>query len=130
MIHSVDSIRLAEEISKRALAAGLRTQVLVEVNVDGEASKSGVQPSELGAILPVVSRLPGVELRGLMCIPSRDGGLSGEAFRNLRALRNEYLALLGPGELSMGMSEDFGVAAREGSSWVRVGTALFGPRRG
>ena len=108
---------------------GRRAGVLVEVNVDAEASKSGVLPSELGALLAQAAGLPGIELRGLMCIPSREGGLSGAAFRSLRALRDEHASRLGPGLLSMGMSEDYTVAAREGSSYVRVGTALFGPRR-
>jgi PLP dependent protein len=125
VIHSLDSVRLAQEISKRATG---RVQVLVEVNVESEPSKTGVLPGGLAELLSGVSGLAGLEVRGLMCIPSREGGRSGEAFRNLRALRDAHRERLGPGELSMGMSEDFEVASREGSSWVRVGTALFGPR--
>ena len=128
MIHSVDSRRLAEEISKRAMAAGLKVPVLIEVNVDAQESKSGVAPEGLGTLITEIASLPGIEIRGLMCIPSREGGLTGEAFRYLRALRDEYQTRLGPGELSMGMSEDYPVALREGATWVRVGTALFGPR--
>jgi len=128
-IHAVDSLRLAEEISRRSQGAGKRLPVLIEVNLEAEPSKSGITPEALGGLAEALSRLPGVELRGLMCIPSREGGLSGEAFRRLRALRDAHSGLLGPGELSMGMSEDFEVAAREGSTWVRVGTALFGPRK-
>lgn len=128
MIHSVDSRRLAEEISKRATALGRRCPVLLEVNVDAQESKSGMAAGEVGDRLSEIASLPGIEIRGLMCIPSREGGLSGAAFRSLRALRDEHLSRLGPGELSMGMSEDYGVALREGATWVRVGTALFGPR--
>ncbi len=128
MIHSVDSSRLAEEISRRAVLAGAHCPVLIEVNVDGEDTKSGVEAGELGQFLSGLAGLPGIEVRGLMCIPSREGGLTGAAFRRLRALRDEHRSRLGPGELSMGMSEDYPVALREGTTWVRVGTALFGPR--
>jgi len=100
--------------------------VFVEVNVDQETSKSGVLPTDLPPLLSAVASLPAVDLKGLMCIPSREGGLSGRSFAELRRLRD--LSRAGAGELSMGMSEDYRIAAHEGSNWVRVGTALFGPR--
>ncbi len=125
-IHSVDSVRLAQEISKRATGP---VRIFIEVNVEGESTKSGFNPQELTDVLPQIGTLPHVEVRGLMCIPSPEGGGSGRAFRELRALKELHRVHLGVGELSMGMSEDYGVAIREGSSWVRVGTALFGPRK-
>ncbi len=125
-IHSVDSLRLASEISKRAIGP---VRVFIEVNVEGEPTKSGFNPGDLTEVLPQVAGLPHLEVRGLMCIPSREGGVSGRAFRELRSLRDVHRAHLGAGELSMGMSEDYEVALREGSSWIRIGTALFGPRK-
>lgn len=128
LIHSVDSARLGAEISRRSAVAGNRSRVLIEVSVDGEQSKSGVTEAELPGLLVEVGSLPGVEIHGLMCIPSREGGLTGSSFQKLRALRDIHRQQLGAGELSMGMSDDYRVALANGTNWVRVGTALFGPR--
>ncbi len=124
-IHSVDSIKLAKEVAKRAVSP---VDVFVEINVENEPTKSGFLPEQIGTALGEIAALPNLRVRGLMCIPSPEGGRSGLAFRQLKALRDQHRDLLGPGELSMGMSDDYELAAREGSSWVRVGTALFGPR--
>lgn len=129
MIHGVGSLRLAEEISKRAEglfpAKSRRIPVLVEVNVDGQESKSGVQISELRDLASGLARLPNLDFKGLMCIPdpARAAG-ARDAFRSLAALGAD----LGLSELSMGMTSDFADAIAEGATLVRVGTAIFGER--
>ncbi len=131
-VHSVDDAALAEALSRRAVAAGRRLPVLVEVNVSGEATKFGVAPGEVEALLERVAVLPGLALDGLMtvgpAVERADDARPG--FARLRALRDRAAARLGLGlpELSMGMSGDFEVAVEEGSTLVRVGTALFRPR--
>ncbi|MBS1962260.1 MAG: YggS family pyridoxal phosphate-dependent enzyme [Bdellovibrionales bacterium] len=126
MIHGVDSAKLAEEIAKRAEAANLgKIPILLEVNVDGQESKSGVQISELRNLAASVSRIGGVDLQGLMCIPdpNRPAG-AREAFRRVAVLGAD----LGMREFSMGMTADFFDAIAEGATLVRVGTAIFGER--
>jgi pyridoxal phosphate enzyme (YggS family) len=129
MIHGVGSLRLAEEISKRAeISKETRlfpAPVLIEVNIDGQESKSGVRISELRALASAMRGLPGIDLQGLMGIPDpkRAGG-AREAFRQLAALGAD----LGLNELSMGMTNDFPDAIAEGATFVRVGTAIFGER--
>jgi pyridoxal phosphate enzyme (YggS family) len=124
-VHTVDRLALAEELSKRSARAGGTTRVLLEVNVAGEASKSGCAPGDLPALADAVRPLPGLELRGLMCIPPAEGDPRPH-FARLRALRDA----LGGGlpDLSMGMSADYEAAIEEGSTLVRVGTAIFGAR--
>jgi hypothetical protein len=114
------------ELDKRARARGRVVETLVEVNVGGEASKSGVAPDGLGALLEAVAALPGVKVRGLMAIPpeGKEPDDSRVWFRALRKLGEQH----GLTELSMGMSSDFEVAIEEGATVVRVGTAIFGPR--
>jgi pyridoxal phosphate enzyme (YggS family) len=128
-VHTVDRLALAEELSKRAARRGMRLRVLLEVNVAAEASKAGATPEEVPALAERVRALPGLELRGLMCIPPAEGDPRPH-FARLRALRDG----LGGGlaDLSMGMSGDYEAAIGEGSTLVRVGTAIFGarPRRG
>lgn len=134
LVHSVDRESLAAELSRRSLGLGGVTPVLLEVNLGGEASKSGVAPEDAPALARVVGALPGLSLRGLMAIPPpvEDPEASRPAFRRLAALAREIDALGVPGvemrELSMGMSHDFEVAIEEGATLVRVGTAIFGPR--
>jgi hypothetical protein len=131
-VHSVDDAELAESLSRHAAAAGQMLPVLVEVNVSGEASKFGVAPAELEPLLERVAALPGLGLDGLMTV----GRLAERpedarpGFARLRALRDDAERRLGLGlpELSMGMSGDYEVAVEEGSTMVRVGTALFGER--
>ena len=132
LIHSVDSVRLLEALDRAADALGKTQRVLVEVNVAGEASKFGVAPEDLPALLVEARRLSRIELAGLMCIPPpvEDLERARPHFRRLRELRDrctEEQGLLLP-ELSMGMSHDFEVAIEEGATLVRVGSAIFGER--
>lgn len=122
-VHTVDRVELARELSRRHEARGARVQVFLEVNVGGEASKEGCAPAEVPALAAAVRALPALELQGLMCIPPADDDPRPH-FRRLRALRDE----LGLTHLSMGMSADWPVAVEEGSTFVRVGTAIFGAR--
>lgn len=127
-VESVDNERLARELARRAEAAGARVPVLVQVNVGGEAQKSGCATDELPALLQAVADLDALELRGLMTIPPLDATPeeSRPHFARLRALRDAHL---GPDAwLSMGMSADLEVAVEEGATHVRVGSAIFGAR--
>jgi pyridoxal phosphate enzyme (YggS family) len=132
MIQGVDSLILAREISKRAEQAAKTVPILLEVNVAGEASKFGYQPTKLLAELNELSALPKIEIHGLMAIPpfSPLPEKSRPYFQRLRELKIESEKILGfplP-HLSMGMSGDFEVAIEEGATIVRIGTALFGER--
>ena len=133
MIQSVDSLSLAQEINKRADEAAKTMPVLLEINLAGEASKFGYQPQALLAELNQINALPRIEVHGLMTVPpwSPDAENSRPHFRRLRELKEECEQALGAPlpHLSMGMSGDFEVAIEEGSTMVRIGTALFGPRR-
>jgi len=129
LIHSVDSETLAGEIQKRAAAAGIVQDVLIEVRLDPAATKTGVEPEALDRLVDRVRTLPNVRLLGLMGMPPlfADPEDARPGFRLLR----ELLDALPPEsrrELSMGMSSDFEVAIEEGATLVRVGTAIFGPR--
>jgi pyridoxal phosphate enzyme (YggS family) len=132
-IHSVDSLRLAEEISRRAERVGREVDVLVEVNVSGEPSKFGVRPSELHRLIEQVVRLPHLRLRGLMTIAPLvdDPEKARPYFAALRELRDQLLRS-GVADhlphLSMGMTDDFEVAVEEGATMVRIGRAIFGER--
>lgn len=129
LIHSVDSAALGRAIASRSAAVRAGPQrVLIEVNLSGEASKRGVAPEELEAVVAGLRSEAGLDVRGLMTIPApgEDPEESRPAFRMLRGLRDE----VGLEHLSMGMSADFEVAVEEGATIVRVGTAIFGPRPG
>ncbi len=134
LIQSVDSLRVAQEISKRAAKAGRTQPVLIEVNVSGEDSKFGVAPGQLAELSMQLVELDNVELQGLMTMPpySDNPEDSRRHFQKLRALREDLVQRGLPNEamrhLSMGMSGDYEVAVEEGATIVRVGTALFGPR--
>jgi pyridoxal phosphate enzyme (YggS family) len=132
MIHSVDSLNLAREISKRCELAAKTLPVLLEVNLAGEASKFGYQPEQLLADLKDLNQLPRIEIHGLMTVPpwSPDAENSRIYFRQLRELKLQCEEILGAPlpHLSMGTSGDFEVAIEEGATIVRIGTALFGPR--
>ena len=134
LIHSLDSFELAEEINRRAQETGLKQAVLLEVNLEGEPSKSGFRPDDLEGLLPRLGALPHVVVQGLMAIPPPvdEPEQARPYFRRLRELS---VGLSGRGiptvslkELSMGMSNDYLVAIEEGATMVRVGTALFGAR--
>lgn len=134
LVHSVDSLRLAREIERRAAAAGLRVPVLLQVNVSGEESKFGVAPAEVPALAQALVELEAAWLVGLMTMPpySTDPEDSRPHFVHLRELRDRLVDGGIPAErlqhLSMGMTGDFEVAVEEGATLVRVGTAIFGPR--
>ena len=132
MIQSVDSLHLAQEINQRAEQAAKTMRILLEVNVAGEASKFGYQPDKLLADLIQLNALPRLEIHGLMTVPpwSAEADKVRPAFRQLRELKEQCEQTLGAplSHLSMGMTADFEVAIEEGSTIVRIGTALFGPR--
>lgn len=133
MIESVDSLYLAQEISKRAEHAGKTMPILLEVNLAAEASKFGYQPDKLDTELSQINSLPRLEIHGLMTVPpwSPNAENVRPMFRQLRELKERAEQRLGAPlpHLSMGMSGDFEVAIEEGATVVRVGTALFGPRK-
>lgn len=134
LIHSVDSLELAEEIDRRAQQAGLRQAVLLEVSLEGEATKTGFCPDELERLLPRLGALPHVEVKGLMAIPppTSDPEQARPYFRRLRELAQRLscrqIDAISLKELSMGMSSDYSVAVEEGATMVRIGTAIFGAR--
>jgi pyridoxal phosphate enzyme (YggS family) len=123
MIQAVDSVRLAQALSRRASRL---VPVLLEVNVAGEASKIGFAPAEVATAVAEVSKLPGLDLRGLMTVAPavEDANAVRPVFRTLRALARAN----GLSELSMGMTGDFEVAIAEGATMIRVGRAIFGER--
>jgi len=123
IIQTVDSLRLAEALSRRADRA---IPVLLEVNVAGEASKFGLSPPEVPQTAEAVARLPHLDMRGLMTMAPLVGDPEEvrPVFRELRRLRDA----LGLAELSMGMTDDFEVAIEEGATLVRIGRAIFGER--
>lgn len=132
LVHSVDEVGVAEALGRRALGLGRSLPVLVEVNVSGEASKFGVAPEGLEPLLEQVARQPGLRLEGLMTVgpPVARPEEARAGFARLRGLRERAAERLGfeLRELSMGMSGDFEVAVEEGSTLVRVGSAIFGAR--
>lgn len=132
MIQSVDSLHLALELNKRAEQAAKRTPILLEVNVSGESTKFGYKPDALLAELKAINALPRVEVQGLMTMApwTPEPEKVRPVFRKLRELKIECEQILGAPlpHLSMGMTNDFEVAIEEGSTMVRIGTALFGAR--
>lgn len=131
-VHSVDRLKIAQRLSEQRDAHLPPLKLCLQVNVSGEESKSGVAPEALSALAREVASLPCVELAGLMCIPepSPDEALLRQRFRQLVSLRDALRAELDlPLDmLSMGMSDDLELAIAEGSSMVRVGSAIFGAR--
>ena len=131
-IHSVDSLRLLETVNQASSGAGKTMPVLLEVNVSGEASKFGLPPEDVPAVLKAANGLNHVTVAGLMTMPpfTDEPEKARAHFRRLCELRDQWRDELGFGleELSMGMSHDFEVAIEEGATWVRVGTAIFGER--
>lgn len=134
-VHSVDRLKLAERLSAQRPAHLAPLQVCLQVNISGEASKSGVAPSDVPALARAVAALPGLRLRGLMAIPAPAADFEAQriphrALRELltamqRDLPQEGLAL---DTLSIGMSDDLEAAIAEGATLVRIGTAIFGAR--
>ncbi len=133
-IHSLDRPSLGEALEKAAARRDRRVNVLIQVNVGGESTKSGADPEGAVALARRAGEWPHLRIRGLMAIPPwrEDPEEVRPYFRALRELRDRIASLALPGvgmeELSMGMSHDFAVAVQEGATMVRVGTAVFGPR--
>jgi PLP dependent protein len=134
LIQSVDSLRLAQFISKECAESGKTARALLEVNISGEAQKYGFNPDAIGEAADQIAQLPGIRIEGLMGIAPLEGGESAKraAFKNLRNLFDKLKSKSGPAcemkILSMGMSDDFTLAIEEGSTMIRVGRALFGER--
>ncbi|WP_437879376.1 YggS family pyridoxal phosphate-dependent enzyme [Pseudomonas sp. LRF_L74] len=127
-VHSVDRLKIAERLAAQRPAELPPLNICLQVNVSGEASKSGCAPEELAALAQAVTQLPRLKLRGLMTIPepTDDPARQRAAFARLRELRDSLGLELDT--LSMGMSHDLEAAIGEGATWVRIGTALFGAR--
>ncbi len=134
MIHSVDSLDLAQEIDRRVGGAGYRQNVLLEVNVGGENTKGGFHPEDLMRVVSILAKLPHIRIKGLMAIPppTPDPELARPYFRKVQQLASQIAALgfssMVMEELSMGMSNDYEVAIEEGATLVRIGSAIFGAR--
>ena len=132
LIHGIDKLSTAEELSKRALQHNLQVNYLLEVNTSGEASKYGMAPEEVLSSAEELFLLPNITLRGLMTIASPERVKAQKEFRQLRTLLDALKAVApDPSqlvELSMGMSGDFREAIHEGATMIRVGTAIFGWR--
>lgn len=132
MIHSVDSLKLAQEIDRQAERFGRKIDILLQVNTSGEESKSGCEPDELLEIAQNVLSLKNIEVKGLMTIGtfSSDETLIRKEFSMLRNLKSDIEKLLGIQwqHLSMGMTHDYEIAVSEGATIVRIGTAVFGTR--
>jgi pyridoxal phosphate enzyme (YggS family) len=130
-VHSVDRVKIAERLAAQRPERLPPLAVCVQVNVSGEASKSGVAPADAPALARAVAELPRLRLRGLMTIPepTSDAARQRERFEALRALRDRLVRDgLALDTLSMGMSDDLEAAIAAGATMVRVGTAIFGPR--
>jgi len=127
LVHTLDSEPLGRELVKRG--SGRSQRALIEVNIGGESQKGGVAPEEALGLARSLLAVPGLELKGMMCVPPADQ-MARPAFARLRELRDLIAASLGHPlpELSMGMSSDFEEAIEEGATLVRVGTAIFGSR--
>lgn len=129
MIHSVDSVKLMDEIERQAMLHGKHMDILIQVNISGEETKSGIAPNELDALLEHAGTLSCTHVKGLMTIAPLDGDPAvcfkamKELFDSVREYKNVSMD-----ELSMGMSGDYEVAVKYGATMVRVGSAIFGAR--
>lgn len=132
-VHSVDTLRLAERLSRTSPGVGHPLRILLQFNTSGEAAKAGLEPEEAVEVAGSVLELPGLEVTGVMTMAplTDDEGILRETFAGLRRIQErltrELSTYLGS-ELSMGMSNDFRLAVEEGSTMVRLGTILFGER--
>ncbi|MBI2560009.1 MAG: YggS family pyridoxal phosphate-dependent enzyme [Planctomycetes bacterium] len=131
LIHSVESVRLAEEISKESIKQGKRTDILVEANISGESTKFGIKEAEAIPFIKQISHLEGIRILGLMTMAPivDDPELCRSVFRGLKELNDKITAEgiknVEMKYLSMGMTQDFEVAIEEGANLIRVGTAIF-----
>lgn len=134
LIHSVDSLRLAQEIDRCAERAGKRQDILLQVNVAGESTKSGIDPEQAGELAAAIDALPHLRLCGLMTIAPfyDDPEQARPVFREMRRIFESLKSLVHHPEwfrwLSMGMTHDYRVAVQEGANMIRIGTGLFGER--
>ena len=131
LIHSVDSIPLAEEIQKRAERAGKILNILIQINTSGERTKFGIPLDRAIPVVKEISRLKNMNIMGLMTIPPYSGNPENSRvfYKMLKSVKMELLdENIDLPELSMGMSNDYEVAIEEGATLVRVGTAIFGAR--
>ncbi len=126
LIHSVDSIKLAEVIDKEAKKRNINANILLEVNIANEPTKFGFKTDELETAINSINALKNVHVKGLMCVaPKTDNSEENRKyFHEMNALKEQY----GLNTLSMGMSNDYKIAIQENSSYIRVGTKIFGPR--
>ena len=135
MIHSVDSLKLAEKLSAAGKQEGVVTDILVEVNTSGEESKFGLETDTALELCGDISKLPALNLRGLMTVGPwvDDAAVLSKAFGSLRLLgekiRDAGINGISMEHLSMGMTDDFEIAIAEGSTIVRLGRVIFGARR-
>jgi pyridoxal phosphate enzyme (YggS family) len=127
-VHSVDRLKIAQRLSEQRPADLPPLNICIQVNVSGEASKSGCTPQDLPALAQAIRALPNLRLRGLMAIPepTEDSDEQNAAFAAVRTLQDQLNLPLDT--LSMGMSHDLEAAIAQGATWVRIGTALFGAR--
>lgn len=134
LIHSVDSLRLAEEISRRAVAKGLLMPVLVEINIGGEESKGGIPPEEAEAFIKKISLLEGIRVEGIMAIPPKcdEEHKNIEIYQKLSKIfidiKAQNVDNVNMRILSVGMSGDWETAVEHGSNMVRIGSGIFGSR--
>lgn len=134
LIHSVDSLKLAQELDRQAAKLGKVQSVLIQVNVAGEVSKFGVSPDALGPLATAIAPLPNVSVQGLMTMPpffdqpERVRPFFAQLRQIAQQLENRNIPGIFMKELSMGMTGDFEVAVEEGATLVRIGTAIFGKR--
>ena len=130
LIHSISSAHLAEAVSKRSVTHGVTSDVLLEINVSGEETKSGFSPAEVSEALDGIVALPGIRLCGLMSMaPAHDADEARRTFSGLRSLAEDLRVRTGLPleELSCGMSDDYPIAVEEGSTIVRLGRTVFDP---
>lgn len=127
-VHSVDRLKIAQRLSEQRPADLPPLNICIQINVSGEASKSGCTPADLPALATAIAALPRLRLRGLMAIPepTEDRAAQDAAFATVRTLQESLNLPLDT--LSMGMSHDLEAAVAQGATWVRIGTALFGAR--
>jgi PLP dependent protein len=125
-VQTVASEKIARRLSEQRPASLAPLNVLIQVNVSGEASKSGVEPADARALAQAVTNLPRLRLRGLMAIP--EPGADRSRYAAVRHVFDQLKAEFGVDTLSMGMSDDLDMALAEGATMVRIGTAIFGPR--
>ncbi len=135
LIHSIDRVKIAQRLSRDAVAANCVLDVLLEINISGEASKHGFSPDALRSAVNELLALPGIRIRGLMTMApfEAEPEQTRPVFRALRLLRDELVERIPQGnwcELSMGMTNDFEIAIEEGATIVRIGSAIFGSRNG